>query len=108
MTHKMDQDPEVNEIIADSLLESLQLSNGEDLHNFNILEAANNIQTIIFIGIPLWKVTWFVWRTRHPEAVKEIIKIAKDNGIGLTEAAVDRMLQKIFEKKGKKFPPDLI
>lgn len=108
MTPKIDQDPEVNEIIADSLLESLELSNGEDLHHFDIMEAANNIQTVMFMVIPLWEVTKFVWKTRHPEAVKEIIKIAKDNGIGLTEAAVNLMLKKIFEKKGKKFPPYLI
>lgn len=103
-----EKDQEVITIIADSLLDAVTQSRGEDLHHFDILEAAGTIQAILFIGGPLWEVSKFVWKTRHPETVKEIIKVAKNNGIGFTEAAVNLMLKKIFARYGKEFPPYLI
>ena len=98
----------VNEIISDALLDAVKQTNGEDLHYYDILTTARTIQTILFIGCPLWEVSKFVWKTRHPETVKSIVKIAKDNGICFTEAAVNLMLKNIFKKFGKDFPPYII
>lgn len=102
------EDPVVNEIICDALLDAVKSSEGEDLHLASILEAANEIQAILFIGGPLWAVSKFIWKTRHPETVKAIVEIAKANGIPFTEAAVNLMLKNIFSKYGKDFPPYLV
>ena len=102
------EDPIVNEIICDALLEAVESTNGDDLHHFDIIAASDAIEAILFIGGPLWTVSKFVWKTRHPETVKAIVKIAKDNGICFTEAAVNLMLKNIFSKYGKNFPPYLI
>ena len=99
---------ELKEIIADSLLESVEQTEGEDLHNFDILETARAIQTILFIGGALWEVSKIVWKSRYPETVKQIVKIAKDNGIAFNEAAVDLLLKKVFTHFGKNYPPYLI
>ena len=102
-----EQDTIITEIIEDSLLESIEQTNGEDLHSFDIIGAAQTIQTILFYGGPLWAVSRIVWRTRHPEAVKSIIKVAKDNGIPYNMAAAEMMLRRIFAHFGKDYPPYL-
>lgn len=94
-----ENDNVVNEIISDALLDAVGQTSGEELHHFDIISAADAIQATLFIGGPLWLASKFVWKTRHPETVKKIVKIAKDNGIGFNEAAVNLMLKNSTDAK---------